>query len=185
MAERVLAGDSFVPSTNEYDWLGHGVYFWEANPLRGLEFATEMMRRPRGSSRVAHPAVVGAVIDLALCLDLTTSAGIEHLRLAYGALAEIAARSEPTRALPVNVGGRDRLRRNLDCAVVNTLHEINRETGRPLFDTVKGVFIEGGEAYPGAGFAERTHIQICVRNAECIKGVFRVRDSLLASQGIP
>lgn len=26
-------------SRNDYDWLGHGIYFWEASPERGLEFA--------------------------------------------------------------------------------------------------------------------------------------------------
>lgn len=28
-------------SSNDYDWLGHGIYFWEASPERGLEFARE------------------------------------------------------------------------------------------------------------------------------------------------
>jgi hypothetical protein len=58
--------------------------------------------------------------------------------------------------------------------VINTLHDIHETSAEPPFDTVKGVFIEGGEVYPGSGFAERTHIQICVRDPECIKGVFRV-----------
>jgi hypothetical protein len=29
------------PSDNPYDWLGTGIYFWEANPLRALQFAQE------------------------------------------------------------------------------------------------------------------------------------------------
>lgn len=29
-----------APSTKSYDWLGHGVYFWENDPARGLEWAT-------------------------------------------------------------------------------------------------------------------------------------------------
>jgi hypothetical protein len=37
----LLAGTAFKPSNNDYDWLGPGIYFWEANPLRGLEFAEE------------------------------------------------------------------------------------------------------------------------------------------------
>ena len=36
-AERLLAGEPFQKSINDYDWLGHGIYFWEANPLCGLE----------------------------------------------------------------------------------------------------------------------------------------------------
>jgi len=44
----------------------------------------------------------------------------------------------------------------------------------PAVDTVKGVFTEGKPIYPGAGFDEKTHIQIVVRSQRCIKGVFRV-----------
>ena len=30
VADRVLAGpEGLLPSENEYDWLGHGIYFWE------------------------------------------------------------------------------------------------------------------------------------------------------------
>lgn len=40
------------------------------------------------------------------------------------------------------------------------------------YDSVRGVFLEGGELYPDAGFREKNHIQICVRNNNCIKGFF-------------
>jgi hypothetical protein len=46
--------------------------------------------------------------------------------------------------------------------------------GRPPVDTIRGVFTEGQPVYPGAGFDEKTHVQIVVRNPFCIKGVFRV-----------
>ena len=36
IADRLLAGGAFRKSRNDYDWLGHGIYFWEANPLRGV-----------------------------------------------------------------------------------------------------------------------------------------------------
>lgn len=173
-----MRGERFIPSANEYDWLGHGIYFWEANPQRGLDFARELAKRPRGSSKVTNPDVVGAVIDLGLCLDLTTTAGIDRVRLAYTALRSIVGKAEPPRSLPEN--NTDGLRRNLDCAVVNTLHDILREAGEAPFDTVKGIFTEGGAAYPGSGFQEKTHIQICVRDSQCIKGVFRVTQDQLS-----
>jgi hypothetical protein len=110
------------------------------------------------------------VIELGLCLDLTTSSGLDWVRIAYDSLVEV------TRAagldLPLN--SKDDLRRNLDCAVVRRLHTILEAQTLPLIDTVKGVFTEGEPAYPGSGFREKTHIQIAVRNARCIKGVFRV-----------
>jgi hypothetical protein len=176
VAERVLGGEQFIPSTNDYDWLGQGIYFWEANPKRGLEFAKELATRKRGASIVTNAAVVGAIIDLGLCLDLTTASGLERVRLAYQVLVAVAGRSSSGN-MPKN--HKDGLRRNLDCAVINTLHDVNKQNGSPTIDTVKGAFIEGDPIYPSASFHEKTHIQICVHNPGCIKGVFRVSDSAL------
>ena len=67
VAQRLVAGEPLAESRNEYDWLGSGIYFWEANPRRGLDFAQEVMRRSRGAA-ITSPAVVGAIIDLRLCL---------------------------------------------------------------------------------------------------------------------
>ncbi len=44
------------------------------------------------------------------------------------------------------------------------------------YDSVRGSFLEGQELYPNAGFREKNHIQICVRNKNCIKGFFKPRD---------
>lgn len=168
VAERLLDGERFKKSTNEYDWLGHGIYFWEANPARGLEFAKELLHLQRG--QIKKPAVVGAVIDMGLCLDLTTSAGVRQVGTAYRRLKEIGRKAG--RDLPEN--HRDGLRRNLDCAVIEALHAIRKEAGDNPIDTVKGVFIEGGPIYSSSGFFQKTHTQICVRNPACIKGVFRI-----------
>jgi hypothetical protein len=168
VGERLLAGTAFTPSNNDFDWLGPGIYFWEANPQRGLEFAREASRR-RGSGS-SEPCVVGAVIELGLCLDLTTSRGLEWVRRGYDSLARITRAAGLS--LPSN--SRDQLRRDLDCAVIRRLHTIRKAQKLPAIDTIKGVFTEGEPLYPGAGFREKTHIQIAVRNPQCIKGVFRV-----------
>ena len=78
VAARLLAGARWQPSQNDYDWLGEGRYFWEANPRRGLDFAIEASKRPR--AKIKNPAVVGAIIDLGNCLDLMTMAGIVRHR---------------------------------------------------------------------------------------------------------
>jgi hypothetical protein len=39
--------------------------------------------------------------------------------------------------------------------------------------TVRGAFEEGDEAFPGAASKMETHIQIAVRNRQCILGIFR------------
>jgi len=167
IGERLLGGEPFRPSRNEYDWLGPGIYFWEANPLRGLEFAREAAQRKNTSIK---PFVIGAVIELGLCLDLTTSGGIEWVKSAYNSLVELAQTGDVS--LPENRGAG--LRRNLDCAVITYLHQILQRRGLEAIDTVKGVFTEGQPIYRGSGFDEKTHIQIAVCNPACIKGVFRV-----------
>ncbi len=175
VAEKVLSGVDFKPSQNDFDWLGPGIYFWEANPIRGLEFAEELRRLKRGP-RIQTPAVVGAIVELGLCLDLTTSAGVQHVRSAHRRLVQIA--SAAGYVLPKN--SPDQLRRNLDCAVIRMLHDIREEAGDAPIDTVRGVFLEGDPIFDGSGFYAKTHIQICVRNPKCIKGVFRVSEHQLS-----
>jgi hypothetical protein len=172
VGERLLAGDPFRPSNNDYDWLGPGIYFWEANPVRGLEFARESRRRG-----VGEPFVVGAVIDLGLCLDLTTTAGTELVAAAH--LHLFTSTEAASLNLPKNSS--DGLRRNLDCAVMQRLHSILDETDSPKVDTVRAVFIEGEPIYKTAGFHTKTHVQIAVCNPECIRGVFRVPKDQLAA----
>lgn len=168
VAERVLQNKAFKLSQNDYDWLGEGVYFWEANPLRGLEFATESANRK--SSKIKLPAVVGAVIHLGYCLDLTTSRGLQQVKTAHERLRQVF--KEAGEPMPQNQP--DGLRHNLDCAVINYVHRLEAEEKKLPFDTVKGIFIEAPDLYPGSAFGSKNHIQIAVRNLDCIKGVFRV-----------
>ena len=69
----------------------------------------------------------------------------------------------------------DLLLRRLDCSVVQTALELNKKANTHSYDSVKGVFWEGQELYPNAGFREKNHIQICVCNPNCIKGYFLPR----------
>jgi hypothetical protein len=48
-----------------------------------------------------------------------------------------------------------------------------------IFDSSRGVFTEGGPAFPGAGIQSKNHIQICIRNPNCIKGFFLPRKEIL------
>ena len=42
-------------STNAYDWLGEGIYFWEYAPNRALDWAKKRFRSQ-------EPAIVGVTI---------------------------------------------------------------------------------------------------------------------------
>jgi len=73
----------------------------------------------------------------------------------------------------------NRILRRLDCAVMNYLFEIQKtaqetDPNGQSFLTVRALFPEGDELYPNAGFWEKTHIQICVREPERVLGVFRI-----------
>jgi hypothetical protein len=121
--------------------------------------------------------VVGAVIDLGYCLNLLEEHSLQTLKSAYMLLEETArVYGKP---LPINkklVAGQPLLR-DLDCAVIETLHKCRGKSGLKAFDSVRGMFAEGEKLYPSAGFQEQSHFQICVCNPNCIKGYFRVRKS--------
>ena len=175
MAWRILLGESDLEaSTNDYDWLGHGIYFWEHGLTRARQFAEEKKRR----GEVKHPFVIGAYIQLGHCLDLTD---VWATRLVARYFRQLRAASRG-RDFPVNgptVGqGKDLLLRRLDCAVINlglgaADKEARSEHRAFGFDTVRGVFEEGPAAFPGAGVREKSHVQVSVRNPACILGVFR------------
>jgi hypothetical protein len=172
-AERLLRNESFQPSANDYDWLGPGIYFWEANPDRALDWARDLcQRKTRSDGQPRQPAVVGAAIDLGFTLDLLSSNGIQAVEQSYGDYQEFVAASGAN--MPENVGGAAMLARHLDCAVIKFIHALRKEQNEAAFDTVRGIFAEGEHIYPNSGFRKKTHVQICVCNPDCIKGVFRV-----------
>lgn len=179
VVEKVLAGKEHLEkSQNAYDWLGHGIYFWEYSPQRALEFAKQSATDKKiTKGAIKKPAVIGVVIDPGTCLNLLEASAISKLKKAYEVLELI---EDP---LPENKGGIDKRARFLDCAVIEMVHKL-REPGTGAlsalaptlkpYDTVRGAFWEGEYLYPGAGFREKNHVQICVRNPDCIKGYFRV-----------
>jgi hypothetical protein len=180
VGEAVLAGKSDLKaSQNAYDWLGHGIYFWEHNSNRAIEWASLLQANPRkGRRRIKEPMAIGAVIDPGFCLNLLDGQFLSQLPIAFDKLQDLhSSLGEP---LPVNRtlgGSSDLLLRHLDCAVIETLHQLRLDEKKPLFDSARGVFVEGDPLYPGAAIQKLNHIQICVRNPACIKGYFRLRDS--------
>jgi hypothetical protein len=180
VAKKLIAGEDFKPSNKDYDWLGPGVYFWEANPRRALEFASEKRVRD-GRDRATRwaprerPAALGAYVELGRCLDLTTKNGLDLLRTAFQSLElDHRRRSKP---LPVNA--QSMLLRYLDCAVVQRLHSMLQWAGIEPYQTVRGAFAEGKPVYPGTDIREKTHIQVAVLDLDCIKGAFNIHPRYL------
>lgn len=178
LALRVVKGETTLRiSENSYDWLGHGVYFWDNSPDRAYAFAKDLAGKDRGAKTIHKPAVIGAVINLGYCLDLLDSENLKLLQGGYDILKISSLKSEILfpQNKPVKEGN-DLLKRDLDCAVIETLHQVREREKLIEFDSVRGVFFEGKELYPNAGFRQKDHIQICVRNPNCIKGYFIPRD---------
>lgn len=180
VGESVLASHTrhLKPSQNSYDWLGNGIYFWEASPERGLQFAREAkVRKKITQGRICHPYVVGAVIELGNCLNLLDHAGLIEMQHAHASLKNLIEAEGGQ--LPINKfpdGSGAYAFRTLDCAVLEYLHESRRRSDLDAYDTVIGALWEGEVLYPNAGITDKNHIQICVRNPECIRGYFRVRE---------
>ncbi len=167
-----------VAANNGYDWLGTGRYFWEEDPMRAMHWAVEAKERHEREGRVSNavrdPYVVGAVINLGRCLDLTTLAGVAIVRNGFNAFKK-AMRADSIK-LPRNVGGKEMKGRYLDFAVVNYSCSKYLEKQDVNFHTVRALFLEGKPVYPNAGFREKTHVQLCVRRPDAILGFFRLKD---------
>ena len=173
-ALKILNSDSehLKKSTNDYDWLGEGIYFWQNDPLRALEWAK------RHHHKISEPFVLGAVIDLGRCLNLNEREGILLVKAAYEDLKKVFAAenislNEEYHNEKPDEGGFD-IMRPLDCLVINHLHKILSDQNI-RFDSVVSYFQEGADAFEGSSIKEKSHVQICVVNTDCIKGYFLPR----------
>jgi len=112
-SEKLLRNEPFRPSENTYDWLGSGIYFWEANPDRAMAWARERIARSKArTGSDTEPYVVGAVIDLRFCLDLISANGSLAVEEAYRDMVSVVADSGDP--IPVNSGGENFPLRKLD-----------------------------------------------------------------------
>jgi hypothetical protein len=181
--------DEVKPSQKPYDWLGHGFYIWENNYSRALQWAEDKKRR---DGTISVPAAVGVVYQLEHCLDFTDTEFIEILPTYYNFFKdefEISGKELPKNKDSSEDKHQDLVLRELDCAVIEYLHKKMEEeiendinlkgfSGLKKIDTVRGIFTEGGPAFEGAGIQAKNHIQICIRNFNCIKGFFVPRNEM-------
>lgn len=170
-AIKILNGADQVPSQNEYDWLGAGLYFWEDSKSRALRWAADEARKP--NSKIKKPAVLGAVINLGACLNLIDAEHLELVTLAHRTYLEFCGTGG---FAPAQNRGKDLRARYLDKVVFETLHSLRAKKGEPPFDTVRAFFVEGEPLYENAGLRTLDHVQICVRNPQSIVGYFLPRN---------
>ena len=168
----VLNGEmELKPSNNPWDWLGEGIYFWEQNPSRALEYAEESANGEQFNKiPIKTPFVLGATVELGKCLNLIEPESIGLLSKAYYELERIY--KESGKKMPENKGNGNRL---LDCAVIRHIHHSAKDNPLLAYDSIRCSFDEGKEVYPGSNFTTRNHIQVCLLNPSLIRGYFLPR----------
>ena len=159
--------DQLRPSDNPWDWLGPGIYFWEENPYKALQYAIKCAKKKQKfSGEITNPFVIGAIIELGKCLNLIEPNSIGIVKEAY---ENLKIRMEQAGApMPEN----KKANRERDCAVIKYVHESNKRLGQVPYDTIRSPFHEGKEIYEQANFTDGLHMEICVINPSCIKGYF-------------
>ena len=143
VAETLLTGTRSRPAKTIR--IGSDPVFIFGKPIRSGASSSHVNGNAR--EKIADPYVVGAVIELGFCLDLISSNGVAAVKSAYEDFRAYAEQAGNV-SLPKNRGGEDKLRRELDCAVINHLHNVRHVAALPRFDSVRGVFIEGARIYP-------------------------------------
>jgi hypothetical protein len=156
LGESILSGEKSIDgSSHDYDWLGPGIYFWESDPIRAWEWANWKVQR----KDYQVPFVLGAVIDLGHCLDLMARDSLELVAEAYTELRKASEAEGTAAGLPQNKSAgskdEDNLLRYLDCAVIRHLHAALADAKEPPFESVRGLFTEGGVLFPGSGFQRK------------------------------
>ena len=175
VVDDVVAGKTdLLSSTNDYDWLGNGIYFWENSLARAQKWAEQQSTREETS--VKKPFAIGATIDLGNCLDLLDQYWLDYVGDAYTFMVEELKAED--KEIPKNTAWTstdiDFKKRELDCAVILYAIQMAEKEGEP-FDSVRAAFWEGEDLYPNAGFKQHSHIQISIINPQCIRGIFLPR----------
>lgn len=156
IATRLLNGEPFRVSENDYDWLGSGAYFWEYAPYRARDWSQQRYG--------ADWAVLSATIRLGDCLNLLDTDYFADLRAVY----EKTAANLQSLGIPVPSNRRGANR--LDRLIIDRFCELYQTRGEH-FDTVRGCFGEGDPIFDRSKLLSHTHVQIAVRNQACIVGL--------------
>lgn len=153
-------------------WLGSGLYFFEENAQLATFYALK-----RQIKHQQPGAVLKARIDLGSCLDLSHDFGQRIARQAYTVLRRegvLDALDGPKqKSLEIHKGQvragytgewKDYGINALDHAVIERAIGVAMEMHGLKFETVRGLFIDGGELYDTSWLFDLAHIAIAVRN---------------------
>jgi hypothetical protein len=166
-ALRVVQGlEGLKRSENDDDWLGHGVYFWEYAPKQAWAWAE---RRRQQQHRDEDVAVLGSMIRLGNCFDLLDPDNLDELA---GFRREYERSERQAHRSPKENHNKSKY---LDCAVFEFAYAVF-EAEVDAVDTCRAVFVPSDERlWTRSGVHRHAHIQLCVRNPQCILGTWLVK----------
>jgi len=169
-----IVATGFKIKKNRYDWLGHGVYFFERAPRRALAWAEDNLSE-------AEACVVAANIALSdHCLDLGELDGTATLEGFFEEYQETYG-EEHVGTLKETFGNRE-----LSCAVINWCCNRMSESGWEIH-ALRAPFEEGEPLFvhptgsPTVRLKKMSHVQIAVRDCSLILKTWR--ENKLATKG--
>lgn len=162
------------PSLQDYDWLGRGIYFWQAAPIRAWMWKRHFaLKRDRAGADETVVLEYRLTVNLTHCLDL--------LDIRWHGLLGATGRgvSEGWRIAGVDEATiHQRLLRNarrraphphfLDCAAVNQVCERLEHAHNIRIMLVRAAFQQLGTIYPYSAFHEGDHVQVAIRDPNAI-----------------
>jgi hypothetical protein len=205
-AEAICAGEVRITdwqlSANKYDWLGDGGYFWEDGLRRAREWARDFVKGPAGIVRAEID--LGRCLDLSeteyldlirtMYADVASTYRAQRWQLPVN--RELGApRGYRRRVLAIL----DRMNvwlyfkaagvqferktenklRFLDSFVLNQFLKAMESDvfGQAItYQTVRCPFEEGEPLFPGSMIRTQSHVQISVRDRQCIRNVSLIVD---------
>jgi hypothetical protein len=152
-----IVNDGFRVSSNDYDWLGEGVYFFQDAPLRASQWAKEQYPE--------DPVVIRSLIRLENSIDLFDIKWYATLKAAYQSFKTKYERNNLP--LPSQNPTRSKAHR-LDCEFFDYIIQLLLSENEKV-ETIRAVFVEGESIFPNSAIFDLAHVQIAVRNTILIQ----------------
>ena len=159
-----LVRENFQLSENSWEWLGHGVYFWQDAPKRAREWARSWLSlRKKYDGPVA---VVAAEIDLTDFVDMLDLEGVQRMREVVESFAQQDDGSTRVNEPPKNY---------LDCAIFNVATKMLSSEGLQVAG-YRACCVEGTRLVENSPIYDRSHVQLAVLDQSTILRKWLVKD---------
>lgn len=169
-AANSILDNGFDFSTNKYDWLGKGIYFWQDAPQRAWNWAVEYTQNKHPDDA---PVVLCSELDLNNCMDFLDSnpgndwyfALNNTYKLLKERISQMTEEEYKQFPPPIQKGklhGWDR------CCIDFLIKEI-LEPQEEYISSVRAAFSDGKAIFENSGLYDLAHVQIAIRDLKMVK----------------